>query len=805
MDEFGDRLQAALPGAYRIERELGGGGMARVFVAEDLTLGRRVALKVLPPETADVIDVDRFKREIQLAARLQQPFIVPLLSAGTSGGLLYYTMPLVEGESLHTRLARMNQLSIDDTVRILRDVLAALSYAHKHGVVHRDVKPANVLLADEHALITDFGIAKALGTATASGPLTASGLAIGTPAYMAPEQAAGDGAIDHRADLYAVGVMAYEMLAGVPPFPGATAALVMARQIREPAEPVTHHRPQVPAKLAELVGRLLHKNPADRPQSADEVLRTLEQVAVTPGDSPGTPISNGAAPVGDISPLRRWWVPIGVLVSVFVLWLGSYEWRQRAPIENPSAPGTAVAASASLSSLAILPFVNESPDTTLAYFADGMTDELIRALSGLSGLTVMSRSSVFPLKGKGLDPSRLGDTLHVAFLLEGAVRRAGDRVRITATLLSARDGTTRWSGTFGGDLKDVFGVQDSIARTVMDSLRVRIGAGGLQRVVSRPTTIPEAYDLYLRALELFNDRTELETSVALVQMALRRDSLFAAAHALLANNYIVMANDQRREDLWPFARLQALRAIQLDSTCAEGHAALASILMVVDRDWTQSAHHFERAIALAPSYEAAHDWRALLLAFRGQGAEAVLENNRARRVNPLSAIVVVHGGWIRILQRELDSAATLMRLGIAMSHGRDDFTIDQLADVYTLQRRFSESIAQRHQALALRGADTLDQIGLAWTLARGGQLAEARRIAESMSEPAKRGVLPKRDLATLAIALGDTAAALDWLSRAADEHTLAVLDIGASPMFDGLHGQPEFKRILGKLGLRPSQ
>jgi serine/threonine protein kinase len=285
MDEFGDQLQAALTGAYRIERELGGGGMARVFVAEDLTLGRRVALKVLPPETAGVIDVDRFKREIQLAARLQQPFIVPLLSAGTSGGLLYYTMPLVEGESLHARLARMNQLSIDDTLRILRDVLAALSYAHKHGVVHRDVKPANVLLADEHALITDFGIAKALGSATASGPLTASGLAIGTPAYMAPEQAAGDGAINHRADLYAVGAMAYEMLAGVPPFRGATAALVMARQIREPAEPVTHHRPQVPAKLAELVGRLLLKTPADRPQSADEVLRALVQVAVTPDDS----------------------------------------------------------------------------------------------------------------------------------------------------------------------------------------------------------------------------------------------------------------------------------------------------------------------------------------------------------------------------------------------------------------------------------------------------------------------------------------------------------------------------------------
>jgi serine/threonine-protein kinase len=805
MDGIGEQLRTALGDAYRVERELGGGGMSRVFVAEDLALGRQVVVKVLPPETANVVDVDRFKREIQVAARLQQPFIVPLLTAGTSGGLLYYTMPMVEGESLQARLSRLKQLPVGHVVRILRDVLAALSYAHKHGIVHRDIKPANVLLSDERAMVSDFGIAKALGAATGGGSLTATGLAIGTPAYMAPEQAAGDATVDHRADLYAVGVMAYEMLAGVAPFPGASAALVMARQIREPAEPVTNHRPNVPPDLADLVHRLLEKMAADRPQSADEVLSALEEVAVNRSDTTPKRIPNTAATSDAIARLPRRWLTVGLLaLSVFGVAVATYRARQPASIRNPLPPAAATASAESLSSLAVLPFVNESPDSALAYFADGMTDELITALSGVAGLSVMSRSSVFALKGTVLGPARIGDTLHVTYLLEGSVRRAGDRLRMTATLLRARDGTTRWSATFAGDLKDVFAVQDSIARAVVDSLRIRIGPEGIQRIVSRPTTSTEAYDLYLRALKLFNARRELETSAHLVQQALDQDSLFAAAHALLASDYLTLANDGAREDLWPLARAHATRAIALDSNSAEGHAALASVTMVVDHDWKEAMQHYERAIVLRPSYAQARDWHALLLAFRGHREEATLENAMARTNDPLSRIMVLHGAWIKVLGRQLDSAATLLSLAIAMSGDRDAFTRNYLGYVYTLQGRFRDGIAQRRRALALEGADTVDRTGLAMSLARAGQLAEAQRIATEMrAHAADDGQISMRGLALLELALGDTTGALRWLSQGANRHSLAILDVGVSPDFDGLRAQPTFKQILRTLRLAP--
>jgi tetratricopeptide (TPR) repeat protein len=293
MAELQDRLRSALGTAYRIERELGGGGMSRVFLAHEVRLGRSVVVKVLPPEMAAGVNVDRFEREIHLAAKLQHPHIVPLLTAGSSGDLLYYVMPHIEGQSLRTRLAHERELPIGEALRILRDVCDALAHAHAQGIVHRDIKPDNVLLSGKHALVTDFGVAKAV-TQSTGGMLTSLGVALGTPAYMAPEQAAGDPNLDHRADLYAVGALAYEMLAGQPPFSGMSPQALMAAHVTSTVEPVTKHRESVPPALADLVMRCLAKRPADRWQSANEILAELEQMVTPTGGI--TPTGGGSAP-----------------------------------------------------------------------------------------------------------------------------------------------------------------------------------------------------------------------------------------------------------------------------------------------------------------------------------------------------------------------------------------------------------------------------------------------------------------------------------------------------------------------------
>jgi len=281
--ELTERLQAVLGPAYRVEKELGGGGMSRVFLAEEVDLGRRVVVKVLPPDMAAGVNVERFRREIQLAAKLQHPHIVPLLSAGASGDLLYYVMPFIEGESLRAKLAREGELPVAEALRILRDVVDALSYAHGHHVVHRDIKPDNVLLSGKHALVTDFGVAKAVAESTGKHTLTSMGVALGTPAYMAPEQATADPHTDHRADIYALGALAYEMLSGRPPFMALNAQAMLAAHVTEAPEPVTKHRTTVPEPLNQLILRCLEKKPADRWQRAEELLPHLEAILTPTG------------------------------------------------------------------------------------------------------------------------------------------------------------------------------------------------------------------------------------------------------------------------------------------------------------------------------------------------------------------------------------------------------------------------------------------------------------------------------------------------------------------------------------------
>jgi tetratricopeptide (TPR) repeat protein len=534
MAAFADRLQAALGTAYRVERELGGGGMSRVFLAEEIRLARRVVVKVLPPELALEVSVDRFNREIQLSASLQHPHIVPLLAAGGTADVLYYTMPFIEGEALRTRLARDGELPVRDAVRILSAVADALAYAHARGIVHRDIKPDNVLLSGKHAVVADFGVAKAVSQAKAGSQtgLTSIGVALGTPAYMAPEQAAGDPNIDHRADIYAFGAMAYEMLTGRPPFTSLSPHQMLAAHIAEPVEPITDRRPSLPPALADLVMRCLEKNPADRPQSAADLLHALEGMA-TPSESLAVTSSTGATLRHVLRRPRNRRIALGSLAAAIAL----AGWLALRP---------AGAAVLDPNRVAIAPF-DVLSSAELALWREGLVDVLSRSLDGAGPLRTVSPTLVVRRwrgRADAASAQALGRATGARTVVYGGLVGAGaDSVRLTATVLDVGTGSSL--GEI--ELREATARMDRLA----DSLTVRVlrelgrtQAIGVVRSASLGSKSLSALKAFLQG-EQFLRRSEWDSALAYHQRALAQDSGFALAwsHAGMAAGWQHAAND----------------------------------------------------------------------------------------------------------------------------------------------------------------------------------------------------------------------------------------------------------------------
>ena len=450
--------------------------MSTVFVARDNALGRLVAVKVLPYELAATVSVDRFKREIMLAAALQHPHIVPVLSSGETSPddhelgvrLPYFIMPFVEGESLRTRLTR-GPLSVREAVNILKDVARALVYAHGRGVIHRDIKPDNILISSGSATVTDFGVAKAISASrerstTSSGQagtITIVGTSIGTPAYMAPEQAAGDPATDHRADLYALGIVGYEMLVGTPPFHGRAPQQLLAAQLTEKPAPIASRRYDVPEALASLIMRLLEKEPANRPRTAADVARALEDPAVVSGTFVSPKVDRPARP------RRVIWALTGAGILASVAAGSAWFSNRRASTASPPAQSTAPATSSAVKSIAVMPLVNISRDTSDAYFAAGMTAEVTNALSRIPGLRVAAGTES-AASDRASSPTELGKALGARMVLVGTVQRDGGRLRVTARLVNTADGFTVWSDMFEREVKDVFAIP-AYARAKVES------------------------------------------------------------------------------------------------------------------------------------------------------------------------------------------------------------------------------------------------------------------------------------------------------------------------------------------------
>jgi len=753
--------------------------MALVFLARDEALGRDVVIKILMPELALTLNVERFTREIKLVARLQQANIVPVLTAGTAGGLPFYSMPFIEGLNLRQRMAR-GAASLSEAVRILGDIARALEFAHAHGVVHRDIKPENVLLSGGTAVVTDFGIAKALNAAKTqplTSTLTARGTSLGTPGYMAPEQAAGD-EIDGRSDIYAWGVIAYELIAGRHPFADKkTAQQLIAAQISEKPRPINELKRDIPPPLCSLIMRAMAKNPADRPQSANELVNTLDESA---------PMTTAA---------NRRIALIGVAVVLLAAAIASREQIAKALHLSGGSAG----ATPSISTVAVLPFANTSGNPQDEYFSDGMTDELARALSRLPQLRIASRTSSYTFKGKAVPAQQIGRALNVGDLVEGTVRRAGNRLRITAQLTDANTGLVIWTDGFERPADSVFQVQDELTKAIVTELtpRLRGEAAGSVAAASRGTTDPQAYDLYLRGRFEWNKRTvsSILEGIKDFERAVARDPSFARAYAALASSYALLPQ-KGGHDSFPIlealdrTNIAASRALELDSTLAEPHAAVA-VALTSNWRWAEAEHEHLRSIALDERYPTAHQWYAFWLQDVGRSKDALGEIKRARELDPLSQVIA---------DNLCERASLLSAYYLAdkpCKEARDAQLFDGSALGEMLRGQYDSAAADWKRSIVPHSAPGL----VAYSLALGGHRAQAIAMLKELE---RDGAKEPLNVALAYVGLGDKDNALLWLDRAVDRHEDTLIDYAtpvAGPILAPLRSDPRFQKIIDKMDL----
>ena len=579
-----ERLREALAGSYNIDRELGRGGMATVYLAQDTRHDRVVALKVLHPDLAASLGPERFLREIKLAARLNHPHILPLFDSGEAESFLYYVMPYIEGESLRERLDREKQLPVDEAVRHAKSIASALDYAHRQNIIHRDIKPENVMLYEGEAMVMDFGIAKAVSAAS-SETLTQTGMMVGTPAYVSPEQAAGEINLGGQSDQYSLACVLYEMLSGERPFTGENAAAIMAKRFTETAAPLRTVRGSIPEHVERAVSKAMSTAASARYMTTAQFAQALgSQVLATPTDTATIPQA---------------------IVSA-------------------------------AKSVAVLPFANMSADAENEYFTDGMAEELINALSKIQSLRVASRTSSFAFKGKNEDITEIGRKLKVSTVLEGSVRKMGNRLRIAAQLINVADGYQLWSERFDRDVEDVFAIQDEISLAIFNALRVILSEGEKKAIEKNRSVNMQAYEYYLRGRQFIHQwsRSGLEYARQMFRRAIEIDPDYALAYAGLADSCsLLYMNCDAREQNLTQGNAASRRALELGPDLAEAHLA-SGLTHSLSMRFTEAEREFEFAMKLDPTlFEAVYHYGRARIA-QGEFAEAAKLFERACALRP---------------------------------------------------------------------------------------------------------------------------------------------------------------------------
>ncbi len=695
MPDLREQLQSGLADRYRLERELGRGGMATVFLAHDLRHDRPVAFKVLHPDLAATLGPERFQREIRTTARLQHPHILPVLDSGEAAGQLWYTMPYVEGDSLRDRLRREAQLPLDDALQITREVADALGYAHSQSIVHRDIKPENILLGQGHALVADFGIARAVQVADAE-HLTATGVAVGTPAYMSPEQADGTSNVDGRSDLYSLGCVLYEMLTGEVPYTGRTPQVVIAKRVLEPLPHVRTLRASVPEAIEQAISQALAVTPADRFTTAADFARALARPHVT-SDTTTTPAASQPMAAGGHRRVPRALatLALGILVGAGVL----LAWLRARP--EPGAAGP--------KRLAVLPFENlgQRDDD---YFADGVTDEVRGKLAALPGLEVIARTSSVQYKQTTKSPQQIGRELGVQFLLTGTVRwekakpsGGTSRVRVSPELIQVTTASTKWQAPFEAPLTDVFQVQGQIAGRVAEALGVALGAGEQERIRERPTQNLAAYDAFLRGEEAADglpglDQAALRRARDYYERAVTLDSSFALAWAQLSRAYSFLYwNAPDHSAAAMAAQRAAERSLTLAPKGADGYLALGNYYEMVRYD--------------AP--------------------RALEQYTKGRQLAPKDARLLAWAGWAEFLLRRVDEGIAHMREAEVLDPRRVEIAHSLTWPLLT-RRRYAEALSTAERARALAPSNLWAIVTVTSVHLAQGDLAGARSVLRAV-------------------------------------------------------------------------
>jgi eukaryotic-like serine/threonine-protein kinase len=745
-----ERLATALADRYRIDHEIGSGGMATVYLAHDVRPEldhRRVAIKVLHPEYSSAIAVERFLREVKFAANLVHANILPLLDYGRADDQLYYVMPYVDGGSLRGLLLHHKQLPIDEAVRIAGDVLAALEYAHGRGIVHRDIKPDNILFSIDRPLVADFGIARAMSAANErnSDEITDEAIRVGTPLYMSPEQAEGN-PLDGRSDLYSLGCVLYEMLTGSTPFSGPSSESVIARHVIDPVPSLRAVRPDVPVALERAVLKALAKRPADRFATAREFAEVL---------------------------------------------------RTRRMSGESAAPAESVA---------VLPFENLSAEAGTDYFSDGITEELIHTLGHVTGLHVAAPTSSFAFRGKAVNLQEVGEKLNVATVVRGSVQRVGGHLRVTVQLNNVADGFLMWSERYDRDVKeatDVFTVQEEIAKAVAGRLLTSMTSVTHEFPATPPTKNLDAYNLFLKGRYAWAQRgLGLKQALDFFGQALALDPNYAAAYAGMADTSVLLAEYGALPPtkILPTARASIMRALELTPDLPEGHCAAGELALVFDWDWPLAERELRQAIALSPRYAVAHYRLALYLSLvAGRFEEAVTQARLAVELDPLASLPLAQLGVVLMaagrFDEAIDASLRATALGPAML-----VPYLSLGLLYNHVGRREEAIECLTTAAEASGRQPATLTALATCYRSTGRRAEIAAIYDELSARARGGYIQKSTLAVAAAAADRLDEAFELLKRACDDRDSILIYSKRHLGFRSLQDDPRMAAIHRRIG-----